>query len=126
MGAHRAFYELFNSPIPGGLHVCHRCDTPLCVNPAHLFLGTRSDNTQDAIKKGRWVASPGERNGTAILKEAEVLAIYTDIRTQGCIAAEYGVHRTTINLIKTGKKWGWLTAASGLKAHRRPMGAPRK
>lgn len=51
--AHRAAWELFKGPIPKGMHVCHRCDTPACVNPDHLFLGTMSDNIKDSYAKGR-------------------------------------------------------------------------
>lgn len=51
--SHRWIYEQAVGPVIAGLFVCHKCDVPSCVNPAHLFLGTNSDNVQDCIRKGR-------------------------------------------------------------------------
>ena len=51
--AHRAVWQIANGPIPHNLRVLHRCDTPLCVRPDHLFLGSLSDNARDCYTKGR-------------------------------------------------------------------------
>lgn len=54
ISTHRASFSAFGvNPIPNGLCVLHRCDVRRCINPAHLFLGTKKDNSQDMLKKGR-------------------------------------------------------------------------
>lgn len=73
--AHRLSWLLFNGPIPDSLCVLHRCDNPSCVNPNHLFLGTKKDNAIDKAKKGRSYSPRGETNGRAILNEKKVKSI---------------------------------------------------
>lgn len=106
--AHRMAWLGFRGPIPSGACVCHRCDTRLCVNPTHLFLGSVADNNCDRAAKGRSNLAGkarGERSGTAKLTTAIILAIRADHRRQKEIAAEYGVNQTTISSIKTRKIW---------------------
>lgn len=106
--AHRFSYELHNSPIPDGICVCHTCDRRVCVNPAHLFLGTTQDNTADREQKGRSADRRGVRNGSAKLTPEKVRHIRTLVKigvSQRNIAGRFGVSRATIGDIVTGKHW---------------------
>lgn len=111
IGAHRVAYLLTCGEIADGMVVCHRCDNRLCVNPAHLFLGTQADNLADMRAKKRHVDPPrmaGSSNPSARLTEADVAEIRRRLAAgerQTAIAADYPVTNHTIHLIAKGKKW---------------------
>lgn len=96
------------------LHILHRCDTPLCQNPDHLFEGTQADNMRDMALKGRCAKehpwSRGERSPHAKLTERDVYAIRAarGTKTQKELAAQYGVAHSLISFIQTRKAWAWL------------------
>ena len=101
--AHRMAWELANGPVPEGLCVCHSCDVPACVNPAHLFTGSIRDNAQDRLAKGRQASQRGEKNGRAKLNDAqarEVLAAIENGATTSELARIFGVDRSAINRAK--------------------------
>ncbi|MEU5660142.1 HNH endonuclease [Streptomyces sp. NPDC047737] len=111
--AHRRSYEMAYGAIPEGLFVCHRCDTPACVRPDHLFLGTPQQNTQDMHLKGRAGAtgSSGARNPCAALTDDQVLAIrqrFEDGELIADMAVEFNVHRASISSIVNGRTWKHL------------------
>lgn len=58
---HRMSFTLLNGSIPIGKCVLHTCDVRRCINPDHLFIGTKRDNTLDMIAKGRHVSGPSLR-----------------------------------------------------------------
>jgi hypothetical protein len=80
--AHRAAWRLFKGPIPTGLFVCHMCDTPECVNPDHLWVGTAQDNSDDQVRKGRSARNP-KRLWTHCPKGHEFTANNTYLSTAG-------------------------------------------
>lgn len=112
--AHRLSWELANGPIQNGLWVLHKCDNPSCINPEHLFLGTQTDNMQDAAHKGRikqraWPL--GEGNHNAKLKESDVKEIKIMIQNKvalNVIAKKFGVSTQAIFMIKAGISWAWV------------------
>jgi antitoxin component HigA of HigAB toxin-antitoxin module len=108
--AHRQAWVYTNGTIPMGMWILHKCDTPLCVRPEHLFLGTPKDNTQDMLRKGRFVAgrrATGEKHHNHTLTDVQVQEIH-DIRetygsTQQEIARRFGVSQSHVSSILLGK-----------------------
>lgn len=107
ISTHRLSFEIHNGRVPKGKWVLHRCDVRNCVNPAHLFVGTAKDNTQDMIAKGRHArqAPRGERHRKAILTADQVLAIRASSTRNIDIAAEYGVSPQNIYCIRSRRSW---------------------
>lgn len=115
--AHRVSWMLATGVLPSPEDcVLHRCDNPPCVRPEHLFLGTKKDNVDDMIAKGRqrfhdvkWSdRTHGTRNGMARLTEAKVI----ELRERAAageyfrdLAPEFGIAASTANAIILGRTW---------------------
>ena len=106
--AHRFSYEQHKGPIPEGMCVCHSCDVPACVNPAHLWLGTKAENNADRASKGRNADTSNANNPSAKLSEADVRcikALLADGAVQIEIARKFSVTSALVSAIKHGKAW---------------------
>jgi hypothetical protein len=102
---HRVSYEIHYGPIPPGGLVCHHCDNPACVNPAHLFAGMARDNCLDMIAKGR-DRIVGERHNRAKLRAEDVKAIRAiEGMCQKDIAAAFGINQPQVSAIRRGAAW---------------------
>ncbi len=116
--AHRLSYEINTGPIPEGMFVCHKCDTPSCVNPRHLFLGTNQDNIKDSMEKGRrkraYAPRPWRENmvTNSKLTEDDVRTIRKRLldgpRQMRRLSREFGVSHTAIRMIALGKRWRFV------------------
>lgn len=119
--AHRLIYLFHFGVSLRGLCVLHKCDTPLCCNPNHLFLGTHTDNAFDRDQKGR--QAKGDRSGSrrhlgsrprghmhyaAKLTEKEVFEIRKKEESTTLLARRFGVHTSTIKHILQRRKWAHL------------------
>lgn len=108
--AHRVSLTLAGVDIEG-LVVRHSCDNPPCVNPAHLSVGTKADNSADMVSRDRHAR--GSRSGTSKLTECQVVEIRARCAAgelHRVLAAEYGVSRVAITNIATRKTWRHVTA----------------
>ena len=114
--AHRIAWVLYYGAIDSGQCICHHCDNPGCINPSHLFKGTRADNNRDRSNKGRSVGGQvfGTRNGRGKLTDEQVQEIrarFTKPSDAPILAVEYGVARTTIVNIVRGRRRQFSEAA---------------
>jgi hypothetical protein len=100
--AHRFFYEHFIGQIPEGLSLCHKCDTPPCCNPEHMFVGTQKDNLSDMQAKNR--GPIGDKHGKTKITDAEVMAIRSSTLPNSELCRTYDVVRSTISTIRTGNR----------------------
>lgn len=114
--AHRIMWCLVHGELDGAVDVLHRCDNPPCCNPAHLYLGTQTENMQDMWSKNRahvWGAT---------LTPTQVQAIRADWKAHRSkakiVAAKYGVSPKTIRNILQGKSWSFLGSTSDITAIR--------
>lgn len=87
---------------PGGECVLHRCDNRRCVNPEHLFLGSRTINSADKVSKGR--QSTGFELPQTKLGDEQIAAIRNaQGMSQSTLAARYGVSQGYISGIRSGR-----------------------
>ena len=132
--AHRYAYQRRYGEIPSGMNICHKCDTPSCVNPDHLFAGTQADNMRDAANKNRvksgdespsrlhpelisagvrkWAKEHPERlargEKRSKLSADDIRAIRllcADGVPQTTIAARYSIHQVSVSMINLRKRW---------------------
>lgn len=107
--AHRVAYERAYGPITDGRFVCHTCDNPPCCEPAHLFLGTPKENSQDCVRKKR--QSYGSRQYASKVNDHIVRQIrrLSGTMTQQAIAGMFGIDQTTVSKIVCRISWAHVT-----------------
>lgn len=88
--------------------VLHTCDNKVCVNPDHLWIGTKAENNRDRSQKQRSARLRGSINGNSKLSEQIVRRIKFGNEPASKLAYEFRIHVTTIYYIRNGKLWGHI------------------
>lgn len=102
--AHARAYELMVGPIPEGMDVCHSCDNRFCVNPDHLFVGTRAENMADMVHKGRGAGGNRKHLPEKLVQEIRRrLAAGTPPRV---VSETMNINYGTVTAIKEGRSYG--------------------
>lgn len=104
--ATRIAWLLTKGQYPAERYVCHRCDTPRCVNPGHLFLGTPAENSADATRKGRQARVPSPRAKVKMPTGEALRALRKGGLTYAGIAALYGVTSDRVQKVARAEGWG--------------------
>lgn len=103
VGAHRMAFMLFKGEIPDGMDICHTCDNRWCVNPDHLYAGTRQENMSDCVSRGR--AAGGNRKH---LKENQVQEVRRRLgagMSPRLIANQMDINYATVTAIREGRSY---------------------
>lgn len=106
--AHRIAYMDTHGPIPKGQAVLHHCDVRHCIEPAHLYLGTQVENMADMVERDRANKPKGEKNGRAVLTEADVRHIRSSHFRPETLAKYYSVTVACIKNALTKKSWSHI------------------
>lgn len=106
--AHRISWELNNGPVPGGLWVLHKCDNRVCINHQHLYVGTRNDNSNDAVLRDRYYLKKGSRHPFAKLTDRDIENIkstwFNTYTSASNIARKYSISKHSVYAVINGTR----------------------
>ena len=103
--ASRVAFTMFVQQIPQGMVVCHKCDTPTCVNPEHLFIGTQRENVADREAKGRGAYGDRHRSKLSSSQVIEIRRLFKRGARNIDIAQQFNISQALASFIKNRRLW---------------------